>query len=430
MEFTRDTLEQYLNSHPDSPVFARLADLYLQRDELEKAQRLCEEGTERLPEFTTGWIIAGEVAFSRGELTEAKSYWEYALETDPSAVRAADLLLRHADALELTPGERQKAGERLVTLFPEHEAGKAALKIDRTDTGEPKAGDEESEPSSQAEPPEIREEDMEASGSAETSEEEQSSEIRTGAESVAERFKKAFEGRLKPGDVESEPSADVPDEQEVEGTDMEKQSSEEETGTARENIEPEATQISEEPPESGEEDTEDAEKDTEHPEDEDVYLKSLRKRQTSGEEEFASGMQVGKDPTKQIPFTHPFYDPGEDDLDELGSDETESGAEHTDDATHERISDSAGMEEPSETPDDTEQKTRETSGVLGDPEEPSLKITERMATFTFANVLRSQGLYEQAYQVLEIMRGKTDDTERIDREQAELKKLIEQQISR
>jgi len=56
--------------------------------------------------------------------------------------------------------------------------------------------------------------------------------------------------------------------------------------------------------------------------------------------------------------------------------------------------------------------------------EAKLTITPRMATFTFAEVLRSQGLYEQAYEVLEMMRDKSSNVERIEREQEKLKDLM------
>jgi|GEM_PF-4836393 len=56
--------------------------------------------------------------------------------------------------------------------------------------------------------------------------------------------------------------------------------------------------------------------------------------------------------------------------------------------------------------------------------EAKLTITPRMATFTFADVLRTQGLYEQAYEVLEMMRDKSSNIERIEREQEKLRDLM------
>lgn len=56
--------------------------------------------------------------------------------------------------------------------------------------------------------------------------------------------------------------------------------------------------------------------------------------------------------------------------------------------------------------------------------EAKLTITPRMATFTFADVLRKQGLYEQAYEVLEMMRDKSSNIERIEREQEKLRDLM------
>lgn len=57
-------------------------------------------------------------------------------------------------------------------------------------------------------------------------------------------------------------------------------------------------------------------------------------------------------------------------------------------------------------------------------DEVELRITPRLATFTFAEVLKSQGLYDQAYEVLEMMRQKNVSSERIDKQQKELKRLM------
>ena len=57
-------------------------------------------------------------------------------------------------------------------------------------------------------------------------------------------------------------------------------------------------------------------------------------------------------------------------------------------------------------------------------DEVELRITPRLATFTFAEVLKSQGLYDQAYEVLEMMRQKNVSPERIDKQQKELKRLM------
>jgi tetratricopeptide (TPR) repeat protein len=59
-------------------------------------------------------------------------------------------------------------------------------------------------------------------------------------------------------------------------------------------------------------------------------------------------------------------------------------------------------------------------------DEVELRITPRLATFTFAEVLKSQGLYDQAYEVLEMMRQKNVSPERIDKQQEELKRLMDE----
>ncbi len=50
-------LEKAFRRNPDSPLFARLADLYLDRGQSQRALAICEEGCAHFPKYSTGFII-------------------------------------------------------------------------------------------------------------------------------------------------------------------------------------------------------------------------------------------------------------------------------------------------------------------------------------------------------------------------------------
>ena len=76
-------VEKLYRQHPQSPLFARLADLYLRRGKVERAIALCQEGCRRFPHYPTGYIILGKCYEAQGQLEEARSATDQALRLDP-----------------------------------------------------------------------------------------------------------------------------------------------------------------------------------------------------------------------------------------------------------------------------------------------------------------------------------------------------------
>ena len=60
-----DQLEAKLRDNPNSMLFARLADHYVNNDEIEKAIQLCRRGIENHPGYSTGHFVL------------AKSFYKY-----------------------------------------------------------------------------------------------------------------------------------------------------------------------------------------------------------------------------------------------------------------------------------------------------------------------------------------------------------------
>jgi tetratricopeptide (TPR) repeat protein len=76
-------VEKLYRRHPQSPLFARLADLYLRRGKVEQALALCQEGCRRFPHYPTGYLILGKCYEAQGQLEEARSATDQALRLDP-----------------------------------------------------------------------------------------------------------------------------------------------------------------------------------------------------------------------------------------------------------------------------------------------------------------------------------------------------------
>ena len=76
-------LEKAFRRDPDSPRFARLADLYLKRGRIERALELCQKGCASFPDYATGFIVLSKCYEKRGALEEAREAMGQALRLDP-----------------------------------------------------------------------------------------------------------------------------------------------------------------------------------------------------------------------------------------------------------------------------------------------------------------------------------------------------------
>ncbi len=105
------------------------------------------------------------------------------------------------------------------------------------------------------------------------------------------------------------------------------------------------------------------------------------------------------------------------------SDKIESGSPKDDSGD---VIDIENIEPPKVSRLGSPEKDKPSGSTSNRKNEVELRITPRLATFTFADVLQSQGLYNQAYEVLEMMRQKNVSIERIEKKQKELKQLMEE----
>lgn len=85
-------LEAKLTANPSSPVFARLASLYVKEGKAEQAIQLCEQGLKRFPEYATGRLILGGAYEAVGRHVEAMLEYRKVLRALPDSPMVNGLL--------------------------------------------------------------------------------------------------------------------------------------------------------------------------------------------------------------------------------------------------------------------------------------------------------------------------------------------------
>ncbi len=91
-EFDIDFLSQRLSDNPQSPLFARLADLYLTQNQSAEALKLCEAGVQTYPSYATGYVILGKCYSALNENSKARLAFTQALHLAPFNQLARKLL--------------------------------------------------------------------------------------------------------------------------------------------------------------------------------------------------------------------------------------------------------------------------------------------------------------------------------------------------
>ncbi len=118
---------------PDGRAFAPLADAYRRKGELGEAESLIEDGLGRLPEFSTGYLVASRVARDRGDAGAARGHLDRLIGLDPGNVVA---LLERAE-LAILEGSRDLAlsdSRAVLDLEPgNHTAAELLASLEETD---------------------------------------------------------------------------------------------------------------------------------------------------------------------------------------------------------------------------------------------------------------------------------------------------------
>ena len=114
-------LEKKVAANSASPLFARLASLYLDRDRVQSALILCENGIARYPEYATAHLLWAKCLVRLERFEEAKQGLQRTLRLQPHCRVAHDLLQEI--------GEREEAKAVI-------EIGRVLDKVSATETAE------------------------------------------------------------------------------------------------------------------------------------------------------------------------------------------------------------------------------------------------------------------------------------------------------
>ena len=168
IEETIQRLESRVKDNPKSILFARLADLYLKRGEIDRAVELCEEGIQNHPSYVTGNYILGKAYIAKGLHDRAEIEFKKVLSHDRQFLSAhkhlGDIMARmgwenkaaihYRDILRIDPMD-DYAHQMLDTISPgetmlkdpepDQESGKEALPRFETEPPEKEAKDWNSE---------------------------------------------------------------------------------------------------------------------------------------------------------------------------------------------------------------------------------------------------------------------------------------------
>ncbi len=116
-------LERKVGPDARSPLFARLAELYLNDGRAEDALRLCDSGLANHPYYTTGHLIKGKVLLSLNMPTEARRHFEIVVDFLPGSQAVRDLLASIPPPVEETlvvpepPPVEEKPKRRIEDMF-------------------------------------------------------------------------------------------------------------------------------------------------------------------------------------------------------------------------------------------------------------------------------------------------------------------------
>ena len=129
-EFDIDFLSQRLSDNPQSPLFARLADLYLSKNQSSEALKLCEAGVQAYSSYATGFVVLGKCYLALNENSKAKLAFTQALHLSPFNQVARKLLSEIAPTADESPAperdENTATSTSSVEIQPEQQIAPSA----------------------------------------------------------------------------------------------------------------------------------------------------------------------------------------------------------------------------------------------------------------------------------------------------------------
>ncbi|HPR88440.1 MAG TPA: tetratricopeptide repeat protein, partial [bacterium] len=99
-------LTQHLGTHKESMAFARLADRYLQLNEVEKALDICQNGLRNHPHYDSAHFVLAKCFLALNQLEEAEKHLKHLLSRNPQFLNAHRLYASLMARMGMTSRER------------------------------------------------------------------------------------------------------------------------------------------------------------------------------------------------------------------------------------------------------------------------------------------------------------------------------------
>jgi len=84
-------LKQHLSENPESMLFARMAERYLQMDDVQQAIGICEQGLDHHPNYASGYFVLAKCYYKQQQFNEAERRLKKAIFLDPKFLMAHKL---------------------------------------------------------------------------------------------------------------------------------------------------------------------------------------------------------------------------------------------------------------------------------------------------------------------------------------------------
>ena len=112
-------LEAKLATHPESPLFIRVAQEYLATGQIEKAKELCHSGLERFPSYVTALLVLAKCYSAEKQFDAAMRLLKQVIAVYPNSEVLQALLTEWQQKIEQQPQQAMSEPQRIEDVVNE-----------------------------------------------------------------------------------------------------------------------------------------------------------------------------------------------------------------------------------------------------------------------------------------------------------------------
>ena len=120
-------LELYFADHFDTVLFPVLADIYIQKNDLKRARKVCEIGLKHHKNDSAGLFLLAQINNIEGNYKEAEKLLESVLMYSEGHLAAAEMLCEIQTVLGRASGRLLKSWKIVLSLSPQHNTAKSFI---------------------------------------------------------------------------------------------------------------------------------------------------------------------------------------------------------------------------------------------------------------------------------------------------------------